>query len=100
MAVILLHWLGLPGVGYYFREYQVLEGHSGLNGMEDRCTIFSEDHQINNDNNNKINNMIAIFYWVCGVFFLVFLATPHSMRDLSSQTRDWTCAPCSRSTES
>ena len=36
------------------------------------------------------------FYFVLGVF----LATPRSMQDLSSQTRDRTHAPCSGSTES
>ena len=33
-------------------------------------------------------------------FFFLFLATPHSTRDLSSPTRDQTHAPCSRSWES
>ena len=33
-------------------------------------------------------------------FFLLLLATMHSMQDLSSPTRDWTQAPCSGSTES
>ena len=32
--------------------------------------------------------------------FFFFLATPRSMRDLSSLTRDQTCAPCSGSVES
>ena len=34
------------------------------------------------------------------LFFWVFLAMPCSMRDLSSLTRDQTCAPCIGSAES
>ena len=33
-------------------------------------------------------------------FFFFFLVTPHSMQDLSSQTRDRAHAPCPGSTES
>ena len=34
------------------------------------------------------------------VFFFFFLATLNSLQDLSSPTRDWTCALGSESTES
>ena len=30
------------------------------------------------------------------LFIYVFMAAPRSTWDLSSPTRDWTCAPCSR----
>ena len=33
-------------------------------------------------------------------FFFFFFAAPGSMQDLSSPTRDWTCAPCIRVLES
>ena len=42
------------------------------------------------------NSLILFFFF----FLFFFLATPHGMWDLSSLTRDQTCAPCSGSTES
>ena len=38
--------------------------------------------------------------WLNSVLFVLFLAMPRGMWDLSSLTRDWTCNPCSRSMES
>ena len=43
---------------------------------------------------------LVFSYSLCEFFFFFFLAALCSMRDLSSPTRDQTCAPCSGSTES
>ena len=47
--------------------------------------------------NEYFVNMVTFFFFF---FKFYFLAAPHSMWDLSSSTRDQTCALCSRSSES
>ena len=39
---------------------------------------------------------VCLFWFLSGFFF--FFASPNGMQDLSSLTRDWTCAPCIGST--
>ena len=44
---------------------------------------------------------IFLFYFNWAMYpFFFFLTVPHGMQDLSSLTRDWNCALCSRSLES
>ena len=46
----------------------------------------------------KIHLLKSTLTWILSNYF--YLATPHGLWNLSSLTRDGTCAPCSESTES
>ena len=64
-----------------------------------RTKMWDDD----DDNNNIIKDTNIAFQCAKLYFILFYLlfwgSAPRSMRDLSSQTRDRTCAPCSGSTE-
>ena len=47
-----------------------------------------------------MKNLFSFFLKKVLFIYLFILATLHSMQDLSSQTRDITCAPCNESEES
>ena len=62
----------------------------------DRFSSFGDDVQCPNRIRWYIKSCCAS--WIGRL--LIFLAVPRGIRDLSSQTRDPTCAPCGGSTES